>query len=260
MKQTLEDFISDDPVLFICPYCQRPNFIAGSRDGSDTLWGLESCPQCKAAYRGLFGRQDDIRCSPSWLVERVAMEIWSSITHSEDRSPLSLPLVNESTEPLSAAPFEKYREKRSGIPLDLIYWIAVAAASGAIGNLAYDALKTIVRFATKQKWCPNPTTVLRTKDSDEKEVVITQEQADIVLFNAFKYSKKRLAIAATEIRESKESASREAAIARLNPYVKGYLGLEGGIQPLEVHVVKTNEEKTPKRVKVKGKKRTPRRG
>jgi hypothetical protein len=246
MNYKVENFISTEPLLFVCPYCRRPNFLSGNRDASDTLWGLHFCPQCGAPYKGLMGRDSDVRCSASWLVERIAMEIDDSVRYKP--SSLDVSGLQTNVDVLSGEHFEHRREKRHGLLLDGILWVIVSAVSGVVGGLSYDAIRTLVKFALSQGWAPKLSGtryITRGSDSRPCTVTLTEEQVEVLLMAASEYAKRRLSLAITEVNDRRDEVLREGAIRQLPPQVKGLLGMEGGITPLEVVYVDQKPKTKP---------------
>jgi ferredoxin len=86
------------------------------------------------------------------------------------------------------------RALRSGLPVTILSWLALAAASGVVGGLAYDAVKSAVKAALRRRRGPSRTVTYRDKDGrwgSERE--LSDTELDEYFDLAYLYASKRLA-------------------------------------------------------------------
>jgi len=194
---TLNKSMGKSTILLICPYCRKPLHLPVKTDASTTVWLLKCCPACLGEFGPAFPGEGIDKWTVSDLIEWVGMEVYNAVRLDPKSRLLHFWPTKPAPKPLTAEFFTGRQIKRQGIPLDILSWIAMAAASGVVAGLAYDVLKRVIQSALRRGTATLRSTKLRLRTGEEFEehwVKLCREEIEMCISGAIRYSRKRLTI------------------------------------------------------------------
>lgn len=119
--------------------------------------------------------------------------------------------------------------KRQGLPPDPLMWIAVAVASGIVGNLAYDGLKALVKLAFRNRWGPKPEVgEWHEPNGTFRMFTLSERQIDGLIVRFAQYSEARLkAMRKTVGRVPKRRRRLQYVMPTHHPLIVTYVDAKG---------------------------------
>jgi hypothetical protein len=235
-------------VTLICWHCSTPFDLPADKGASEAVWRLRSCPRCKRSFGPAFpGAGVDDYSVPD-VIERVALEaqelvfddnsgdlhlpaemqgseaVWWPGPEPEFEGILGRQQLRAQVEPITSRYLQERHGKRAGLPVDILTWVALAAASGVIGGVAYDVVKAAISAAFRRKKAP-PRTVEFFSELDNRSGRRALSDSELEQYTCFVfwYATSRVSAVREEVLQSRvgevtDSSAKASLAAPANTY------------------------------------------